>query len=256
MERATGDNTAVVDWLLRFGDNAVVLGHRLSEWCGHGPVLEEDLALTNVALDLIGQARMWFTYAGEMEGEGRNEDQLSYLRDAGQYRNLLLVEQPNGDYAQTMTRQFYFDAWHYLVLQGLRGSADTRVAEIAEKSLKEVSYHLGRSTEWVVTLGDGTDDSHGRMQNAVDDLWMYTGEMFEMDELEQEMLAAGIGVDLAALFEPWLARVYRALEEGTLRQPEGQWMQRGGKRGIHTENLGYLLAEMQFLQRAYPNAAW
>jgi ring-1,2-phenylacetyl-CoA epoxidase subunit PaaC len=245
-----------VEWLLRLGDNAVVLGHRLSAWCGHGPALEEDLALTNVALDLIGQARMWFTYAGELEGEGRDEDRLVYLRDAGQYRNLLLVEQPNGDYAHTMTRQFYFDGWHHLLLEGLSVSADARVAEIAAKSLKEVRYHLGRSLEWVVILGDGTDESHERMQKAVDDLWMYTGEMFEMDEIDEQLLGAGIGVDLAALREPWLARVHQTLEAATLRPPEGKWMQRGGKRGVHTEHLGYLLAEMQFLQRAYPDASW
>ena len=185
------------DWLLRLGDNAVVLSHRLSEWCGHGPVLEEDLALTNVALDLIGEARMWLAYAGEVEGEGRSDDQLAYLRDAGDYRNVLLVEQPNGDYAHTMARQLYFDAWHYHLLDALTASTDARVAEIATKSLKEVTYHLGRSAEWVVTLGDGTTESHERMQVAADELWRFTGELFEMDDVEESMAARGVGVDIS-----------------------------------------------------------
>ncbi len=244
------------DWLLRLGDNAIVLSHRLAEWCGHGPILEEDLAVTNVSLDLIGQGRLWLSYAAELEGKGRGEDQLAYLRDAGEYRNLLLLEQPNGDYAHTMARQLYFDVWHYYLLRGLTGSRDTRIAEIAEKSLKEVTYHVGRSSEWVITLGDGTSDSHDRMRAAIDDLWIYTGEMFEMDPLEVRMVQDGISVDLAALREPWLARIRSTLEQATLDVPEGSWAQRGGKRGIHTEHLGFLLAEMQFLQRAYPNASW
>lgn len=245
------------DWLLRLGDNAVVLSHRLSEWCGHGPVLEEDLALTNVALDLIGEARMWLAYAGEVEGEGRSDDQLAYLRDAGDYRNVLLVEQPNGDYAHTMARQLYFDAWHYHLLDALTASTDARVAEIATKSLKEVTYHLGRSAEWVVTLGDGTTESHERMQVAADELWRFTGELFEMDDVEESMAARGVGVDLKSLREPWLARLEGIFEEATLSLPDPkEWMVRGGKRGVHTENLGFLLAEMQFLQRAYPGANW
>lgn len=246
-----------VDWLLRLGDNAVVLSHRLSEWCGHGPVLEEDLALTNVALDLIGQARMWLGYAGEVEGNDRSDDQLAYLRDVADYRNVLLVEQPNGDFAHTMVRQLYFDVWHYQLLEALGGSADVRVADIAAKSLKEVTYHLGRSAEWVVTLGDGTTQSHERMQTAADELWRYTGELFEMDSVEERMAADGVGVDLATLREPWLARLEDIFEAATLTLPDPKaWMARGGKRGVHTENLGFLLAEMQFLQRAYPNAVW
>ena len=243
-------------WLLRLADNAVVLSHRLSEWCGHGPVLEEDLALSNIALDLIGQARMWLTYAGEVEGAGRDEDQLAYLRDACDYRNVLLVEQPNGDFAFTMARQFYFDAWHYHMLKALTVSSAPRVAGIASKGLKEVTYHLGRSSEWVVTLGDGTEESHRRMQTAIEELWMYTGELFEMDATEQTMADAGIGADLATLRDPWLGHVQSTLSEATLTAPQGGWMQRGGKRGIHSEHLGYVLAEMQFLQRAYPGATW
>jgi ring-1,2-phenylacetyl-CoA epoxidase subunit PaaC len=251
------DRDPLFEWLLRLGDNAVVLSHRLSEWCGHGPALEEDLALTNVALDLIGQARMWLGYAGEVEGKGRSDDQLAYLRDSVDYRNVLLVEQPNGDYAHTMARQLYFDAWHYQLLEALAGSADSRVADIAAKSLKEVTYHFRRSAEWVVTLGDGTTQSHERMQFAADELWRYTGELFEMDGVEQHLAAEGRGVDLAKLRAPWLARLEDIFEQATLILPDpAEWMAGGGKRGVHTENLGFLLAEMQFLQRAYPNATW
>ena len=173
---------ALFDYLLRLGDNALILGHRLSEWCGHSPALEEDLALSNVALDLIGQTQLWLNLAGEVEGKGRDADKLAYLRDARDFRNVLLVEQPNGDFAMTMARQFYFDAWHYLLLRDLSGSKDSRVAEIAAKGLKEVTYHLERSRDWVLRLGDGTEESHRRMQAAIDDLWMYTGELFEPAE--------------------------------------------------------------------------
>lgn len=244
------------EYVLRLGDNCLILSQRLSEWCGHGPVLEEDIALTNVALDLLGHARFWLSYAGEIEGAGRDEDQLAFLRDAGEFRNVLLVEQPNGDYAVTTARQFYFDAWHYPVLEKLQHSTDARVAEIAAKALKEVTYHLERSSDWVIRLGDGTPESHRRMQSAVDDLWMYTGELFEMDAVDQEMAERGIGVDLAAVREAWLERVQKTFREATLSAPAGKWMQRGGKQGVHTERLGYLLSEMQFLQRAYPGAQW
>ena len=239
------------EYLLRLGDNDLVLSQRLGEWCGHGPVLEEDLALTNVALDLLGQARLWLTYACEVEGRGRNEDQLAFLRDAGDFRNVLLVEQPNGNYAETMARQFYFDAWHYFLLEALQESKDSRIAEIAGKSLKEVTYHLQRSTDWVIRLGDGTATSHRKMQAAIDDHWVYTGELFEMDDVDRQ-----VGCDLESLRESWLGCVRKTLSQGTLEVPSGQWMQRGGKHGRHTEKLGILLAEMQFLQRAYPGAKW
>ncbi|WP_262267970.1 1,2-phenylacetyl-CoA epoxidase subunit PaaC [Microvirga yunnanensis] len=247
---------ALVEYLLRLGDNALILGHRLSEWCGHSPALEEDLALSNVALDLIGQTQLWLNLAGEVEGRGRDADKLAYLRDARDFRNVLLVEQPNGDFAATMARQFYFDAWHYLLLRGLTGSTDPRIAEIAAKGLKEVTYHLERSQEWVLRLGDGTEESHRRMQSAVDDLWMYTGELFEGDEVDQVMVRDGIGPDPATLHEPWLGLVRATIEEATLTLPQPGWAQKGGKRGIHSEHLGYILADLQFLQRAYPNATW
>jgi ring-1,2-phenylacetyl-CoA epoxidase subunit PaaC len=247
---------ALFEYLLRLGDNALILGHRLSEWCGHSPALEEDLALSNVALDLIGQTQLWLNLAGEVEGKGRDADKLAYLRDARDYRNVLLVEQPNGDFALTMARQFYFDAWHYLLLRELTGSKDARIAEIAAKGLKEVTYHLERSRDWVLRLGDGTEESHRRMQTAIDDLWMYTGELFESDEVDQAMVREGLGPDLTMLHEPWLGLVRATAEEATLTLPQPGWAQKGGKRGLHSEHLGYILADLQFLQRAYPNATW
>lgn len=239
------------DFSLRLGDNDLVLSQRLGEWCGHGPVLEEDLALANVALDLLGQARLWLSLAAELEGSGRSEDQLAYLRDAGAFRNLLLVEQPNGDYACTMVRQFFFDAWHLRLLEALAGAAtDPRVRDIAAKARIEVTYHLRRSRDWVVRLGDGTEESHRRAQCAVETLWPFTGEMFAADEVDAAVC------DLAALRAPWLEEVKSTLAQATLALPADTWMQRGGKQGIHTEKLGHLLAEMQFLQRAYPGAQW
>lgn len=244
------------EYLLRLGDNCLVLGHRVSEWCGHAPVLEEDLALANVALDLIGQARLWLDLAGAVEGAGRDADKLAYLRDSGEFRNVLLVEQKNGDFAMTIGRQFLFDAWHRLLLDALGGSADRRIAEIANKAVKEVTYHLERSADWVVRLGDGTAESRRRMQKAIDLLWPYTGELFEMDAVDDAMLRSGIGTDLHQLRAPWHDQVGRVIDAATLQQPQAGWMQRGGKRGMHSEHLGYLLAELQFLQRAYPGASW
>jgi len=250
------NNDPFVDYLLRLGDNSLVLGHRLSEWVGHGPAIEEELAVGNVALDLLGQSRMWLSLAGEVEGQGRDEDKLAYLRDAGGYRNLLLVEQPNGDFAMTIARQFYFDVFHHLLLGGLSRSGDPRVAEIAAKALKEVDYHLRRSGDWVVRLGDGTEESHRRMQTGIDDLWFYTGEMFESDAVDQHMSAQDVGIDPSTLQPAWRERVAATLSVATLDMPKTSWTQRGGKRGVHSEHLGYLLAEMQFLQRAYPGASW
>lgn len=244
------------EYLLRLGDNALILAQRLSEWCGKGPVFEEDMALANTALDLLGQARGWLTYAGEVESKGRDEDQLAYLRDAHQFRNVLLVEQPNGDYAMTMARQFYFDAWHHLLLQELTKSTDERMAEIAAKAVTEVAYHLRRSGDLIVRLGDGTEESHRRMQTAVDELWMYTGEMCIPDAVDERLAAQSVICDPTRLREPWLAHVTEVFRTATLTLPSGTWMQQGGKQGRHTEHLGYLLAEMQFLQRAYPGAKW
>jgi ring-1,2-phenylacetyl-CoA epoxidase subunit PaaC len=245
------------EFLLRLADNSLVLSQRLAELCGKGPALEEDIALSNVALDLIGQSRFWLSYASEIEGAGRSEDALAFLRDAHDFRNLLLVEQPNGTYADTLARQFYFDSWHYLLLEKLVDSSDHRIAAIAEKALKEVRYHVRRSGDLIIRLGDGTDQSHRMIQNALNDLWMFTGEMFEADAVEQIMAELNIVPNLASLRAPWITHVSEVFEEATLQVPSlHAWMQSGGKQGVHTEHIGYLLAEMQFLQRAYPGAVW
>ncbi|MBA5639579.1 phenylacetate-CoA oxygenase subunit PaaC [Duganella sp. LX20W] len=245
------------DYLLRLGDNALVLSQRISELCGKGPALEEDMALTNVSLDLLGQTRLWYSYAGELEGAGRDEDRLAFHRDAHQFRNCLLVEQRNGNYADTMMRQFFFDTWHYFLIGALTKSSDARIAGIAEKSLKEVTYHLRRSGDLVVRMGDGTPESHAKVQAAADALWMYTGEMFNYDAVDQAMVDAGVAPAAAPLRAQWLEHVAAIFAEATLVMPSPDaWMQKGGKQGVHSEHLGYLLAEMQFLQRAYPGAEW
>jgi ring-1,2-phenylacetyl-CoA epoxidase subunit PaaC len=250
----------LLDYVLRLADSDLILAQRLGEWVGHGPVLEEDIALTNVGLDLLGQARLWFAYAGEIEarlvGTGRSEDQFAYLREGGDFRNLLLAEQPNGNYADTTARQFYFDVWHELLLTRLAQSPDQRIAEIAAKALKEVSYHAERSADWVIRLGDGTEQSHARMQSAIDDLWMYTGEMFAADDTESALAAEGIAADAGALLPLWRERIASVLAQATLTMPSAAWMQRGGKQGVHSEHLGHLLAEMQSLHRAHPGAQW
>ena len=247
-------------YLLRLGDTPLILAQRLGEWVGHGPVLEEDIAQTNVGLDLLGQARLWLTYAGEVEARfrpaGRSEDQLAFLRDAGEFRNLLLGEQPNGNFADTTARQFLFDAWHLLLLHTLAGSTDARIAGIAAKGAKEAAYHVERSGDWVIRLGDGTDESHAKMQAAIDDLWMYTGEMFAADAIDEALIDAGIAADVRSLAAPWRQQVDAVFGAATLKTPEAVFMQQGGKRGVHTEHLGHLLAEMQVLPRAHPGARW
>lgn len=245
------------EFLCRMGDNTLVLGHRVSEWCGHAPVLEEDIALANTALDLIGQTQMWLGLAGEVEGAGRSADDLAMLRDAWDFRNVLLAEQPNGDFGQTMMRQFLFDSWHVLMLDALQNSADERIAAIAAKAVKEVQYHVERSRDTVIGLGDGTAESHRRMQAALDLLWPYVGEMFVPDGVDRAMKDAGIAPDLAGLRDSYDAAVGAALSEATLRRPESDFAHQGGKSGArHSENLGHLLTQMQWLQRAYPGATW
>jgi ring-1,2-phenylacetyl-CoA epoxidase subunit PaaC len=244
-------------WLLRNGDNALVLSQRLSEWCGKGPALEEDMALTNTALDLLGQATLWLSYAGEHEGAGRDEDQLAFLRDAPQFRNVLLVEQPNHDYADTLMRQFYFDVWHYEWLQALSASSDERVASIAAKSVSEVRYHLRRSTDLLVRLGDGSVESHRRMQVAADQWWSYTGELFSSDDIDRSMAERAIAPLPETLHAKCMSYFKQSFDAATLIMPPvDAWMHGGGKQGRHSEHLGYMLAEMQFLQRAYPGAQW
>lgn len=251
---------ALFQYLLRLGDSNLVLSHRLSEWTGHGPALEEDLAMTNIALDLLGQARMWLTLAGEVEAQGRDEDQLAYLRDAPDYRNYLLVERDNGHYGDTIVRQFLFDVWHYFLLEKLERSSDERVAAIAEKSLKEVTYHVRRSGDIMVRLGDGTAESHRRMQAALDNAWRFAGELFVDDDITLALVDAGAVPSHASLWPDWLAHVSQTLAEATLNMPApdeaNHLAYRGGIHGRHTEALSLMLAEMQHLQRAYPGAVW
>lgn len=250
------DQEMLFEYLLRLGDNCVILGQRLAEWCGKSPVLEEELALMNVGLDSLGQARLFLDYAGKVEGKGRDEDKLAFYRDTQAWRNLLLVEQPNGDFAKTMARQFFFDCFQYLQFEALTQSTDKTISEIAIKSLKEITYHRRHSSDWVIRLGDGTEESHERMQTAIEELWGYTPEMFDMDDLEREMLAKGIGADLTALKPKWDDMINKVLTEATLDRPEDTWEVRGSREGKHSEHLGFLLAEMQFLPRAYPEARW
>jgi ring-1,2-phenylacetyl-CoA epoxidase subunit PaaC len=250
-------DTSKFAFVTTLGDTALILSHRVSEWCGKAPALEEDIALANTALDLLGQARLWLSYAGEIEGAGRNEDALAYLRGDREFRNYLLVEQPNGNYAQTLMRQFYFDVWHNLALAHLAHSSDKRIAEIAAKSLKEVTYHLRRSSDLIVRLGDGTEKSREMMQDAANALWTYTGELFVADPVDLEIAIAGEGLDPSSLNEPWRAYVAKTFKVATLDLPDANaWMQRGGKQGRHSEHLSYLLGEMQVLHRAHPGAKW
>ena len=250
------DPVALFEWLLRVGDNCLVLGHRVSEWCGHGPALEEDIALANQALDLIGQCQLWLGLASEIEGSGRTADHLAFRRDTGAFRNVLLVERPNGDFAHTLMRQFLFDAYHFELLGGLQHSLDQRVAEIAAKARKEVAYHLERSSDLIIRLGDGTDESHGRLDRVLSSLWPYTGELFADDAVDEQIAAAGIAPLPSSLRSGWDMTVQAVLEEATLTVPQRAWQQKGGRQGVHSEHLGYMLAEMQFLQRAYPDAIW
>ena len=246
----------LVEYLLRLGDDRLVLGHRLSEWCGHAPILEEDIALANIALDLVGQANLLLTLAAETEAKGRDADALAYLRDAIDYRNVLLVELPRGDFAVTIARQFLFSTYSMLQSDALRQSANADLAGIAAKMHKETKYHVRHSGEWMLKLGDGTDESHGRLQTAVDDLWRYTGELFLEDPLEQRLARARIAVDSATLQSAWSERVHDILRRAGITTPDVKWMQRGGREGRHTEHLGLMLAEMQVLQRQHPGASW
>ncbi|MES2703483.1 MAG: 1,2-phenylacetyl-CoA epoxidase subunit PaaC [Bacteroidota bacterium] len=268
-----------LEYTLRLADDALIIGHRLSEWCGHGPILEQDIALTNTALDHLGRARSLYQYAAEQfnalsaedkkaiftsvtlqslvdTGAQVDEDDMAYLRDGWDFRNLLLLEQPNIDWAYTVARAFFYDTFNYYFFTALQGSSDQTLSAVAEKSLKEVTYHMRWSSEWVVRLGDGTDESKAKMQQAINELWMYTGELFKASDAEQQCAGAGVGTDLAAIQPQWLARVKDVLEEATLTIPEQGWMQHGGKEGRHTEHLGYILAELQFMQRTYPNMEW
>ncbi|NDC42338.1 MAG: phenylacetate-CoA oxygenase subunit PaaI [Chitinophagia bacterium] len=266
-------------YILRLADDALIMGHRLSEWCGHGPILEQDIALSNIALDHLGRARSLYQYAAELynqmdsnERQGIfssvalaqiikekglvDEDSLAYLRDGWDFKNILLTEQPNGDWAQTVAKSFYYDTFNELYFAGLAESNDATLAAIAEKSLKEITYHVRWSSEWVIRLGDGTEESHEKMKQAIEAMWMFTGEMFTPANYETPLINNGTAPDTAPLKANWLAKVASVLAEATLAVPTGTWMQQGGKEGRHTELLGYLLAEMQFMQRAYPGMEW
>jgi len=266
-------------YFLHLADNSLILGQRNAEWCGHGPVLEQDIAITNISLDLIGQARNFYQYAASSINQLQHkasvkassdedpaiamevtEDTLAYFRTEREFRNCLLVELPNGDWAQTVLRQFYFSVYQFLLYREMQnreaGSQHEQLYAIAAKALKEVTYHLRWSSEWVIRLGDGTEESHDRMQKGVDQLWPYTGEFFIPAEFEKEAISAGLGVDPAGLKEQWEERVRSVLSEATMVIPVGKWMQTGGKQGMHTEHLGYILAEMQYLQRTYPGSEW
>ncbi|MCB0524988.1 MAG: 1,2-phenylacetyl-CoA epoxidase subunit PaaC [Saprospiraceae bacterium] len=244
------------EYLLHLADNALILGHRLSEWCGHGPALEIDMAMTNISLDLIGQARNLYAYAAELEGQGKTEDDLAYLRDVNGFRNVLLVEQPNGDFAQTIARSFFYDSYNYFYQKALCESHDKQLAAIAEKSLKEVAYHLRWSSEWAIRLGDGTEESKQKMQAAIDDLWSFRGELLTPAAYEIEAAKAGYGVNPLEIKEEVEKKLQEILLEATLDLPADGWMHSGGKTGRHSEHLGFILAEMQFLQRAYPDSTW
>jgi len=243
-------------YLLRLADDRLVLGHRLSEWCGHGPILEEDIALANISLDLIGEATLLLKLAGEVEGQGRSEDALAYFRDAIDYRNALMAELPKGDFATTIVRQLLFSVFSLLQMQALTRSANADLAGIAAKAVKEARYHVRHCAQWVVTLGDGTEESHDRAQRALDDLWRYTGELFLADGIDREVAEAGLGVDPSTLESAWRVDVDRVLSQAKLTVPQVAYMQRGGRDGKHTEHLGHLLSEMQIVARSHPGATW
>ena len=246
----------LTEYLLRLADDRLILGHRLSEWCGHGPILEEDIALANMALDLIGQANLLLDLAGNAEDRNRNADTLSYFREAVEFRNALIAELPRGDFGFTIARQFLVSAFEVLHLERLQTSAHADLAGIAAKAFKEARYHLRHSADWIVKLGDGTAESHARVQSAINELWRFTGELFDTDDLERQLVAEGIAVDRATLHAPWREEVTRVLSAATLTVPDDGFMQRGGRQGRHTEHLGHLLAEMQIVARSFPGAEW
>jgi ring-1,2-phenylacetyl-CoA epoxidase subunit PaaC len=246
----------LINYTLQLADNSLIYGHRLSEWCGHGPALEVDIALSNIALDNLGAARSFYQYAATLQGGEATEDTLAYLRTEREFKNILMVELPNGNFADTIARAFYFDAFQLLFYKALQLSNDATIAGIAAKSLKEVTYHFKYSSEWVIRLGDGTPESKEKMQRAIDNLYPYSGEVFLASDVELNLQTKNIAPDCSALYKPWQTLIEETLENATLQMPEAAYMQRGGKKGIHTEHLGFILAEMQHLQRVHPGATW
>lgn len=246
----------LIQYIYGIADNDLILGQRLGELCGHGPSLETDIAMTNISLDLFGQVRSYYQYAAKIIGGDATEDTIAFLRKERDYKNVLLVEQPNRDFGYSIARQFLFDNFHLLLLNELQNSKDEMLSAIAKKSVKEVSYHVRFSSDWIKRLGDGTEESHNRIQTAINDLWVYTDELFHVTEADKEMIAEGIGVDVRLLKEPFYKKINEVLEEATLQTPDIQYFQKGGKQGIHTEHLGYILTEMQYMQRTYPKMEW
>jgi len=252
----TTHNEHLIEYVKRLADDALILGHRISEWCSHAPFLEEDIALANVALDYIGRSRLYYQYAAALIGDDTSEDDLAYMRDQRDFHNLLIVELPRGNFAYSMVRQLTMDAYNTEYLDALRHSRDTTLAAIAEKASKETRYHLRRSRDWILRLGDGTPESHDKTQAALEELWGYTHELFDLDPVETALLEAGIAVDTPALKARWLSTISTTLEAATLTLPEDDWAVRGGRTGYHTENLGHLLTDMQSVHRAYPGQQW
>lgn len=252
----TKEKNATVDYILQMADNTMILGQRLGEWCGHGPVLEQDIALTNIALDLIGESRVLYQYAAELEGNGKTEDDYPYKRDVRDWKNVLLVEQPNGHFGHTIARQFMFDCYHYYHLKAMTESNDERLAEIAKKTLKEATYHLKYSSEWVIRLGDGTEESHLKMQEAIDDRITYFDEAFIPSQIEKDLMDSGIAVNTEEIKALAWEKLKNVCQQATLQVPEVVYPQKGGKTGMHSEHLGHILSELQFLQRAYPDSNW
>lgn len=244
-------STALINYILHLADNTLILAQKNAEWCGHGPVLEQDIAITNISLDLLGQSRNFYQYTASLIGNDATEDSLAYFRTEREFKNCLLVELPNGDWGQTILRQFFFSAYQFLLYEKLQKHKDEQIAAIAAKALKEVTYHVRWSSEWIIRLGDGTAESHERMNNAIDELWRYTGELFMAADYEKEA-----GVDVAGLKNEWTKKITSVFNEATLSVPEKTFMQSGGKTGVHTEHLGYILTELQYLQRTYPGAEW
>lgn len=249
-------NESLIQYIFGIADNALILGQRLGELCGHGPTLETDIAGTNIALDLLGQTRSYYQYVAQLQGGEATEDTVAFLRLERDYKNVLLVEQPNTDFAYVMARQFLFDQFHLLLLEKLQFSQDETLAAIAKKSIKEVSYHVRFSSDWVRRLGDGTDESHLRMQDAIDHLWQFTEELFEMTQADSEMVAQGIGVDVSQLKSTYYQNVNEVLSEATLKTPVLEFFQKGGKTGRHSEHMGYILTDLQYMQRTFPNMTW
>jgi ring-1,2-phenylacetyl-CoA epoxidase subunit PaaC len=249
-------NNNLIQYIFGIADNSLILGQRLGELCGHGPSLETDIAMTNISLDLFGQTRSYFQYAAQLTGGDATEDTLAFLRLEREYKNVLLVEQPNTDFAYAITRQFLFDIFHLLLLNELQNSTDKTLSAIAKKSIKEVSYHVRFSSDWIKRLGDGTDESHNRIQTAINDLWVFTDELFHVTDADKAIIAEGIAVDVTLLKELFYKKVVDVLDEATLQVPTINYFKKGGKLGIHSEHLGYMLTEMQFMQRTYPNMIW